>query len=125
MKLARMVSLPAAARLIDFDIHMMKHDTTSRPRTALSLGGRRTIMLFRSLTIARPRQDEAAPGEMMTKRAVDTGLPAIAGRPIQWATIADGILYTAQLPLKADGSFETGALRKFSSICRTRRTSPA
>ena len=41
------------------------------------------------------------------KRAVNTGLPAV-GRPIEWATIADGILYTAQLPLKADGSFETG-----------------
>jgi 2-iminobutanoate/2-iminopropanoate deaminase len=41
------------------------------------------------------------------KRAVKTGLPTI-GRPIEWATIADRILYTAQLPLKADGSFETG-----------------
>ena len=41
------------------------------------------------------------------KRAVNTGLPAVS-RPIEWATIADGILYTAQLPLKADGSFDTG-----------------
>jgi enamine deaminase RidA (YjgF/YER057c/UK114 family) len=42
------------------------------------------------------------------KRAVNTGLPAVVGRPIEWATLADGILYTAQLPLKADGGFETG-----------------
>lgn len=42
------------------------------------------------------------------KRAVNTGLPSVVGRPIEWATVADGILYTAQLPLKADGSFETG-----------------
>lgn len=44
------------------------------------------------------------------KRAVKTGLPAV-NRPIEWATIADGILYTAQLPLKSDGSFETGDIR--------------
>jgi enamine deaminase RidA (YjgF/YER057c/UK114 family) len=41
------------------------------------------------------------------KRAVKTGLPSV-NRPIEWAVIADGILYTAQLPLKADGSFDTG-----------------
>lgn len=41
------------------------------------------------------------------KHAVNTGLPTV-GRPIEWATVADGILYTAQLPLKADGSFEIG-----------------
>jgi 2-iminobutanoate/2-iminopropanoate deaminase len=41
------------------------------------------------------------------KRAVKTGLPAV-NRPIEWATIADGILYTAQLPLKANGSFDIG-----------------
>ncbi len=41
------------------------------------------------------------------KRAVKSGLPAPSA-PIEWATIADGILYTAQIPLKADGSIETG-----------------
>jgi enamine deaminase RidA (YjgF/YER057c/UK114 family) len=41
------------------------------------------------------------------KRAVSTGLPT-PGAPIEWATVADGILYTAQIPLKADGSIETG-----------------
>lgn len=58
------------------------------------------------------------------KRAVDTGLPAISGRPIQWATIADGILYTAQLPLKADGSFETGdiGLQTALTLANLRRT---
>jgi enamine deaminase RidA (YjgF/YER057c/UK114 family) len=41
------------------------------------------------------------------KRAVKSGLP-VPSAPIEWATIADGILYTAQIPLKADGSIETG-----------------
>jgi enamine deaminase RidA (YjgF/YER057c/UK114 family) len=41
------------------------------------------------------------------KRAVKSGLPAPSA-PIEWATIADGILYTAQIPIKADGSIETG-----------------
>lgn len=58
------------------------------------------------------------------KRAVKTGLPAVAGRPIEWATIADGILYTAQLPLKADGSFETGDIGAQTELTLTnlRRT---
>lgn len=41
------------------------------------------------------------------KQTVNTGLPAPTA-PIEWATIADGVLYTAQIPLKADGSIETG-----------------
>jgi enamine deaminase RidA (YjgF/YER057c/UK114 family) len=41
------------------------------------------------------------------KSALDTGLKA-ANAPIEWATIADGIVYTAQIPMKADGSIETG-----------------
>ena len=41
------------------------------------------------------------------KSAVPTGLKA-ANAPIEWATLADGILYTAQIPMKPDGSFETG-----------------
>lgn len=40
-------------------------------------------------------------------RAVDTGLPDV-GRPFEWAILADNVLYTVQLPLKMDGSFETG-----------------
>jgi enamine deaminase RidA (YjgF/YER057c/UK114 family) len=41
------------------------------------------------------------------KSAVATGLKA-ASAPIEWATVADGIVYTAQIPMKADGSIETG-----------------
>ena len=41
------------------------------------------------------------------KSAVATGLKD-ATAPIEWATIADGILYTAQIPMKTDGSIETG-----------------
>lgn len=44
------------------------------------------------------------------KRAVKTGLPSV-NRPIEWATVADGVLYTAQLPIKPDGSFETGDIQ--------------
>jgi enamine deaminase RidA (YjgF/YER057c/UK114 family) len=43
------------------------------------------------------------------KQAVKTGLPT-PGAPIEWATVADGILYTAQIPLKPDGSIETGSI---------------
>jgi enamine deaminase RidA (YjgF/YER057c/UK114 family) len=41
------------------------------------------------------------------KSAVATGLKA-ASSPIEWATVADGIVYTAQIPMKKDGSIETG-----------------
>lgn len=38
---------------------------------------------------------------------VKTGLPAPSA-PIEWATLAEGVLYTAQIPIKADGTIETG-----------------
>lgn len=41
------------------------------------------------------------------KQAVKSGLPA-SSAPIEWATISDNVLYTAQIPIKADGSIETG-----------------
>ncbi len=41
------------------------------------------------------------------KQAVDTGLRA-ENIPLEWATMADGILYTAQIPMRQDGSIETG-----------------
>jgi 2-iminobutanoate/2-iminopropanoate deaminase len=41
------------------------------------------------------------------KRAVKTGLPTPSA-PIEWATIADGVFYTAQIPIKQDGKIETG-----------------
>ncbi len=42
--------------------------------------------------------------------AVKTGLPA-PGSPIEWATMADGVLYTAQIPIKMDGTIESGDIR--------------
>jgi 2-iminobutanoate/2-iminopropanoate deaminase len=42
--------------------------------------------------------------------AVKTGLPEPSS-PIEWATIADGILYTAQIPMKMDGTIESGDIR--------------
>jgi 2-iminobutanoate/2-iminopropanoate deaminase len=42
--------------------------------------------------------------------AVKTGLPAPSS-PIEWATMADGVLYTAQIPIKMDGTIESGDIR--------------
>ena len=57
------------------------------------------------------------------KAAVATGLKA-ANSPIEWATIADGIVYTAQIPMKADGSIETGEIGKQTelTLANLRRT---
>lgn len=41
------------------------------------------------------------------KKAVKSGLP-VPTAPIEWATRANGILYTAQIPIKSDGSIESG-----------------
>jgi len=42
------------------------------------------------------------------KQVVDTGLPLDPAAPIEWAVTADGVLYTAQIPIREDGSIETG-----------------
>lgn len=44
------------------------------------------------------------------KQTVKSGLP-VPSAPIEWATLADGVLYTAQIPLKPDGSIESGDIR--------------
>ena len=44
------------------------------------------------------------------RRAVKTGLPA-PGQPLEFATLADGILYAALVPVHPDGSVETGDTR--------------
>jgi enamine deaminase RidA (YjgF/YER057c/UK114 family) len=46
----------------------------------------------------------------MARKPVKTHLPAVSA-PLEWATIADGILYTAQIPNREDGSIETGDIR--------------
>ena len=43
-------------------------------------------------------------------RAIETGLPHF-GRPTEWATTGAGVLFTCAVPVRADGSFETGAPR--------------
>ena len=57
------------------------------------------------------------------RNAVKTHLPSEKA-PIEWATTADGILYTAQIPIREDGSIETGdidaqATLTFSNLKRT------
>jgi enamine deaminase RidA (YjgF/YER057c/UK114 family) len=44
------------------------------------------------------------------KQAVKSGLP-VPNAPIEWATIADGVVYTAQIPIRSDGTIETGDIR--------------
>jgi 2-iminobutanoate/2-iminopropanoate deaminase len=57
------------------------------------------------------------------KSIVKTHLPG-EDVPIEWAVAADGILYTTQLPIREDGSIETGeidvqATLTFSNLKRT------
>lgn len=42
--------------------------------------------------------------------AIKTGLPEPTS-PIEWATMADGVIYTAQIPIKMDGTIESGDIR--------------
>jgi enamine deaminase RidA (YjgF/YER057c/UK114 family) len=51
-------------------------------------------------------------------RAVNTGLPDV-GRPFEWAILADNVLCTVQLPLKMDGSFETGDIAAQTELTLT------
>lgn len=44
------------------------------------------------------------------KQAIKTGLPEF-GRPVEWATKGGGLLLTTAVPIKADGTFETGEVR--------------
>ncbi len=57
------------------------------------------------------------------KQVVKTHLPG-EDSPIEWATIADGVLYTAQIPIREDGSIEAGSIDAqaeltFSNLKRT------
>ena len=36
--------------------------------------------------------------------------PSAEDAPIEWAVTADGVLYTAQIPIREDGSIETGPI---------------
>lgn len=42
-------------------------------------------------------------------QVIKTGLPE-AGAPIEWAVKADGVVYTALIPIRADGSVDTGGI---------------
>jgi len=49
------------------------------------------------------------------RQAVKTHLPS-ENVPIEWATTADGILYTAQIPIREDGTIETGDITKQATL---------
>ena len=42
--------------------------------------------------------------------AIETGLPHF-GRPTEWATKGSGVMFTCAVPVKPDGTFETGDAR--------------
>ena len=46
---------------------------------------------------------------------VKTHLPGDEA-PIEWAVTADGVLYTAQIPMRADGSIETGPIESQAEV---------
>ena len=49
------------------------------------------------------------------REAVKTHLPSEEA-PIEWAVTADGVLYTAQIPIRVDGSIETGDIEKQADL---------
>ena len=49
------------------------------------------------------------------REVVKTHLPG-EDAPIEWAVTADGILYTAQIPIRTDGSIETGDIEKQADL---------
>jgi enamine deaminase RidA (YjgF/YER057c/UK114 family) len=49
------------------------------------------------------------------REVVKTHLPG-EDAPIEWAVTADGILYTAQIPIYADGKIETGDIEKQADL---------
>jgi 2-iminobutanoate/2-iminopropanoate deaminase len=49
------------------------------------------------------------------RRDIDTGLPP-ATAPYTWATMADNILYTVHVPLRADGTAETGSIERQAQV---------
>jgi len=49
------------------------------------------------------------------RKAIKTHLPGEEA-PIEWAVSADGILYTAQIPIRADGSIETGDIGRQADL---------
>jgi 2-iminobutanoate/2-iminopropanoate deaminase len=60
------------------------------------------------------------------KTVVNTHLPSEEA-PIEWAVVGDHVLYTAQIPIREDGSIETGPIDKqadvtFSNLKRTLET---
>jgi enamine deaminase RidA (YjgF/YER057c/UK114 family) len=51
----------------------------------------------------------------MSIETVDTGLPKIQA-PFEWATRGGNTLYTAQVPIRADGSIETGSIERQAEL---------
>jgi 2-iminobutanoate/2-iminopropanoate deaminase len=49
------------------------------------------------------------------KQVVKTHLPG-EDAPIEWAISADGVLYTAQIPIREDGSIETGDIARQADL---------
>ena len=44
------------------------------------------------------------------RKVIATGLPD-GSSPVEWATVSNGTLYTASIPIRADGSIEDGDIK--------------
>ncbi len=49
------------------------------------------------------------------REPVKTHLPG-EDAPLEWAVTADGVLYTAQIPIRTDGSIESGDIEKQADL---------
>jgi len=52
---------------------------------------------------------------MIMRREINTGLPP-ATAPYTWATMADNVLYTVHVPIRADGTAETGPIERQAEV---------
>ncbi len=82
-------------------------DETKLKPLSRSLPPRRTIPALRRLN-SKQRSE-------VMREVVKTHLPSEEA-PIEWAVTADGILYTAQIPIYPDGKIETGDIEKQADL---------
>jgi len=69
------------------------------------------LLTLATALLAVPAIGLAQPAPKPAKRGmepVETGLPVVKTTPFEWATRGGDTLYTSQIPIKPDGSIETG-----------------
>lgn len=48
----------------------------------------------------------------MTKTVIDCPHLPKVDAPVEWAVVADGVFYSSQIPIRADGTVETGSIEQ-------------